>query len=154
MKLDRYEFKSGDQFLIYEFLSEGPKGKIQKLIQFSLVNQDTLFFNLAFGDKNPVTGEIDDMVITDNGDSEKVLATVVAAIFAFCDKFPQAWIYATGSTEARTRLYKMGINKYFDIVQEDFEIFSFMALKVLTVSNSFSLICFLVSVFITNDVFW
>ena len=123
MKLNRYEFKSGDRFLTYEFLSEGPKGKIQKLIQFSLVNQDTLFFNLAFGDKNVETGEIDDLVITDNGDSEKVLATVVSAVYAFCDKFPKTWIYATGSTQARTRLYKMGINKYFDIVQEDFEIF-------------------------------
>lgn len=109
--------------MTYEFLSEGPKGKVQKLIQFSLVNQDTSFFNLAFGDKNLETGEIDDLVITDNGDSEKVLATVVSAVYAFCDKFPKAWIYATGSTEARTRLYKMGINKYFDIVQEDFEIF-------------------------------
>lgn len=55
--------------------------------------------------------------------SEKVLATVVAAVYAFCDRFLNAWIYATGSTEARTRLYRMGINKYFDIVQEDFEVF-------------------------------
>lgn len=122
MKLDRYEFKSGDKFLTYEFLSEGPKGKIKKLIQFTLVNQNSLY-NLAFGDTNPETGEIDDIIITDNDDSEKVLATVVAAIYAFCYKFPQAWIYATGSTAARTRLYRMGINKYFDIVQEDFQIF-------------------------------
>lgn len=122
MKLDRYEFKSGDKFLTYEFLSEGPRGKITKIIQFTLVNQNSLY-NLAFGDKNPETGEIDDMVITDNGDSEKVLATVVAAIYAFCDKFPHAWIYATGSTEARTRLYRMGINRYFDLVHEDFEMF-------------------------------
>ncbi|MEO5997024.1 MAG: hypothetical protein ABIN89_09810 [Chitinophagaceae bacterium] len=70
-----------------------------------------------------MTGEIDDKIVTDNGDSEKVLATVVAAVYAFCDRFPNAWIYATGSTAARTRLYKMGINKYFDIVQADFEIF-------------------------------
>ena len=123
MKLSRYEFKSGDTFLTYEFLSEGPKGKIEKLIQFTLINQENLFFNLAFGDKNLETGEIDDMIITDNGDSKKVLATVVSAIYAFCDKLPKAWIYATGSTVARTRLYKMGINKYFDIVQEDFEVF-------------------------------
>ena len=61
--------------------------------------------------------------MTDNGDSEKVLATVVAAIYSFCDRFPNAWIYATGSTAARTRLYKMGINKYFELVQTDFEIF-------------------------------
>jgi hypothetical protein len=63
------------------------------------------------------------MIITDNNYSEKVLATVVAAVYAFCDKFPQAWIYATGSTATRTRLYKMGINKYFEIVEDDFEIF-------------------------------
>ncbi|MDQ3683876.1 MAG: hypothetical protein M3352_12520, partial [Bacteroidota bacterium] len=60
--------------------------------------------------------------VTDNGDSEKVLATVVAAIYAFAGKYPDAWVYATGSTEARTRLYRSGINKYFDIVQADFDI--------------------------------
>ena len=103
-------------------MSEGPKGKIEKLIQFSLVNQNELY-NLAFGDKDPETGEIDDRIITDNNDSEKVLATVVSTVYAFCDKFPKAWIYATGSTAARTRLYRMGINKYYDIVEMDFEIF-------------------------------
>jgi len=122
MKLDRYELKSGDRLLTFEFLSEGPKGKVYKLIQFSLVNQNNLY-NLAFGDKNPETGEIDDMVITDNGDSEKVLATVVSAVYAFCERFPNVWIYATGSTAVRTRLYQMGITKYLEIVQSDFEVF-------------------------------
>ena len=122
MKLDRYELKSDEQLTTFDFLSEGPKGKIEKLIQFSLVNQNGLY-NLAFGDKDPITSGIDDKVITDNGDSEKVLATVVASVYAFCDKFPQAWIYATGSTAARTRLYRMGINKFYDIVETDFEIF-------------------------------
>ena len=122
MKLDRYELKSDDQFTTFDFLSEGPKGKILKLVQFSLVDQNELY-NLAFGDLNPFTGDIDDRIVTDNGDSEKVLATVVAAVYAFCDKFPRAWIYATGSTAARTRLYRMGISKYYDIVQTDFKIF-------------------------------
>ena len=57
------------------------------------------------------------------GDSEKVLATVVAAVYSFCEYFSGAWIYATGSTAARTRLYKMGINKYFDIVESDFKLY-------------------------------
>jgi hypothetical protein len=111
MKLDRYELKSDEQFTTFDFLSEGPKGKIEKVC------------NLAFGDRNYLTGEIDDKVVTDNGDSEKVLASVVAAVYAFCDKKPDALIYATGSSAARTRLYKMGINKYYDIVHEDFIIF-------------------------------
>lgn len=42
---------------------------------------ETNLYNLAFGDKNPLTGEIDDKIVTDNGDSEKVLATVVAAVY-------------------------------------------------------------------------
>lgn len=122
MKLDRYELKSDDKLTTFGFLSEGPKGKIEKVIQFSLVNQHDLY-NLSLGDKNSLTGDIDDMIVTDNGDSEKVLATVVAAIYAFCDKLPEAWIYATGSTTARTRLYRIGINKYYDVVENDFEIF-------------------------------
>ncbi|MEO6230633.1 MAG: hypothetical protein ABJB11_01260 [Ferruginibacter sp.] len=121
MKLDKYQLKAGLNLTTFEFLSEGRKGKIIKLIQFQQMNLPNLY-NLAFGDLNPLTGKLDDKIITDNGDSEKVLATVVAAIYAFAGRYPSAWIYATGSTAARTRLYKMGINKYFDIVCEDFDI--------------------------------
>ena len=121
MILDRYEIKAGSNLTTFEFLSEGRKGEIIKVIQFQQMNLDNLY-NLAFGDKNIVTGVIDDKVVTDNGDSEKVLATVVSAIYAFADRYPNSWIYATGSTESRTRLYRMGINKYYEIVVQDFEI--------------------------------
>ena len=79
-------------------------------------------YNLAFGDKDNETGEIDDKVISNNGDSEKVLATVVATVYAFTDKYQDVWVYATGSTKARTRLYRMGISKFLEEVTEDFEI--------------------------------
>ncbi len=61
-------------------------------------------------------------MITDNGDTKKVLATVVASVYAFTAKYPEAWVYATGSSSTRTRLYRMAINKYFDILDEDFDI--------------------------------
>jgi hypothetical protein len=121
MILDRYEIKAGRNLTTFEFLSEGRKGQILKIIQFQQMNLHNLY-NLAFGDKNLETGQIDDKVVTDNGDSEKVLATVVSAIYAFVDRFPDSWIYATGNTASRTRLYRMGINKYFEIVVADFEI--------------------------------
>ena len=121
MKLDRYELKAGRNLTTFEFLSEGRNGKIVKLIQFQRMNIPELY-NLAFGDKHSETSVLDDKIVTDNGDSEKVLATVVAAVYAFADKYPQAWIYATGSTQARTRLYRMGINKYFDVAEVDFDI--------------------------------
>lgn len=121
MKLDRYELKAGNNLTTFEFLSEEKKGKIIKVVQFQKMNLSGLY-NLAFGDKDSVTDELDDKIVTDNGDSEKVLATVVAAIYAFADWYPDAWIYATGSTIGRTRLYRMGINKYYDIVKADFDI--------------------------------
>ena len=122
MRLNRYEFSAGESFESFEFISEGPKGKIRKLIHFSLINEFN-YYNLALGDINSISGDFDDFVVTDNGDTEKVLATVVAAAYAFCDKHPDSWIYATGSTAARTRLYRMGINKHFDTVKEDFEVY-------------------------------
>lgn len=58
------------------------------------------------------------------GDSEKVLVPPEAGLQQFMHsyRFPDTRIYATGSSEAQTRLYRMGINKYFDIVQADFHI--------------------------------
>jgi hypothetical protein len=121
MQLDRYQLKAGRDFTTFEFLSEGIKGKITKLVQFQQTGLPNLY-NLAFGDVNPLTGELDDKIITNNGDSEKVLATVVAAVYAFTARYPNGWVYATGSTVSRTRLYRMGINKYLDVVDQDFDI--------------------------------
>ncbi len=75
MKLDKYELKSGEQLEVFEFVSIGQKGKIPKIVQYTPTNYKDLY-NLGFGDKNIETGEIDDSVISNNGDSEKVLATL------------------------------------------------------------------------------
>lgn len=122
MKLPRYELTSEKSLRVYEFISEGPKGQIHKLIKFS----DTAlkdFYNLAFGDKDLITGNIDDNAISNNGDSERILATVVSAVYAFTDANPDAWVYATGSSKSRTRLYRIGISKYIDEVQKDFLVY-------------------------------
>lgn len=121
MKLPKYPLASSDKMMTFEFVSEGKKGLINKIVKYQPTNLKGLY-NLAFGDKNHKTGEIDDKVISNNGDSEKVLATVVATVYAFTDKYPNAWIYATGSTKARTRLYRMGISRFIDDVSQDFEI--------------------------------
>jgi hypothetical protein len=122
MNLPRYELKAEKSLLVYEFTSEGSKGQIPKLIKFS---ETTLkgFYNLAFCDKNSETGELDDTVVSSNGDSEQVLATVVSAVYAFTSLQNDAWVYATGSTKSRTRLYRMGISKYYDEIEKDFYLF-------------------------------
>lgn len=70
MQLPRYELKAEKSLMVFEFLSEGPRGQIPKLIKFSETNLKDVY-NLAFGDKHPETGDIDDMVVSNNGDSKK-----------------------------------------------------------------------------------
>jgi hypothetical protein len=121
MNLPKYDIRTGETVFIYEFTSVGTKGSIQKMIDFQYTNLKD-FYNLAFGDKDPITGEIDDKVVSNNGDMEKVLATIVAAVYSFTDRFPEAWIYAEGSTPARTRLYRINTVKYLSAINEDFDL--------------------------------
>ena len=119
MKTERYHLKSDNTLTYFEFISIGSNGAVRKMIEFQATSTPGIY-NLAFGDKNPDTNEIDDLAISNNGDTQKVLATVVAALYAFFDKNPEAIVYATGSTPARTRLYRMGITKFYNEIQNDF----------------------------------
>jgi hypothetical protein len=122
MKIEKYALKAESSLTVFEFISEGPKGVIRKMIQFQGTNEPNLY-NLAFGDKDPITGLIDDLAVSDNGDTEKVLATVVSALYAFFDKHPDAFVYAIGSTSARTRLYRMGITRFYTDMIQDFDLY-------------------------------
>ena len=123
MKLPKYELKGEKALTVFEFVSEGPNGKIPKIIKYSKTSEKNIY-NLAFGNKND-NGEIDDLVVSDNKDSEKILATVVSTAYRFSENHPERMILATGSTKARTRLYRMGISKYISEIKKDFEVFGF-----------------------------
>ncbi|MEN2436496.1 hypothetical protein AAH994_13850 [Weeksellaceae bacterium A-14] len=122
MKYPRYEYSTEDQLFFFEFESVGIKGKVKKVVQYSEMSVKG-FYNLGFGDFNEETNEIDDEVVTNNGDGLKVLSTVVSTLYAFTGKYPEANIFATGSSEARTRLYRMGITNNLEELKQDFLVF-------------------------------
>ncbi len=122
MNIERYNLKAEDTLTVFEFASDGPQGRILKIIKFSETNLKGLY-NLAFGDKDSETGDLNDLSVSNNGDSEKVLATIISAVYAFTDYYPNSVVYATGSTKSRTRLYRMGITKYLDEAKKDFYIY-------------------------------
>ncbi len=122
MNVAKYHLTSNKTLTHFEFVSIGSKGAIRKVIEFQATSTSGLY-NLAFGDKHSETKEIDDLAISNNGDTQKVLGTVVAALYIFFDKKPEAIVYATGSTPARTRLYRMGITKFYDEAQNDFYLY-------------------------------
>jgi len=51
MTIEKYALKAEINLTVFEFLSEGPKGLIRKIIQFQETNQPNIY-NLAFGDEN------------------------------------------------------------------------------------------------------
>ena len=122
MNNQKYIYKSEECLKIYEFISEGPKGQIKKMVQYTETGTENVY-NLAFGDYDDETNSINDLSITNNGDSLKVLATVASTVYAFTDKYTNAWIFATGSTAVRTRLYRMGITNNIEEIKSDFEVY-------------------------------
>jgi hypothetical protein len=125
MNLNSYNYEIDESFQTYEFVSEGPKGKITKVVaytEFGTVNGE-IAYNLGFGDVDQETGKISDMAVTDNKDSMQVLATVAQTIIEFSARFGKHWIRVKGSTPARTRLYQIGVSEIWDDIKDQFELY-------------------------------
>jgi len=66
--------------------------------------------------------DINDYAVTDNGDRNKVLATVVSIVEAYTKRFPDRWIFFRGSTAERTRLYRIAVGLHLDELSRLYEI--------------------------------
>ena len=125
MKYEGYEsVGAADDLSTFEFLSIGKSGRFLKLIIFRPMEYDNLYY-LAFGDIDE-NGLLDDGVITDNGDRNKILATVASAVERYTSRYPERMIYFRGSTKARTRLYRMAIGLHLEELSLTYEIFAQM----------------------------
>jgi hypothetical protein len=99
------------------FYSQGPNGKIKKVISYKKL-EDLEVYNLGFGDVNEATGEIDDVMVSNNLDRDKILSTIANSVLYFFRKYPTARLIFVGSTPARTRLYIMQISKHWNFVND------------------------------------
>jgi hypothetical protein len=125
MNLDSYNYEIDESFQTYEFVSDGPNGKVTKIVsytEFGTVNGE-IAYNLGFGDVDLQTGAISDMVVTNNNDSMQVLATVAQTVVEFSAHYGKHWIRVKGSTPARTRLYQMGVSGIWHEIKDDFELY-------------------------------
>lgn len=122
MNQEKYAVDIDNTTQVYEFVSIGSKGAIQKLVQYTPLDDNRVFFNLGFGDKDPVSEKLNDLTVTNNGDTQKILATVADTVLHFTARYPDVWVFATGSTPARTRLYRMGITNHLNEIENKFEV--------------------------------
>jgi len=121
-KYPKYQLEADRELMLFEFKSSGPKGIFIKSIRYSETSISNVF-NLAFGDLDLESGEIDDEIRTNNGDRNLILATVASSIYSFTDKYPMANVFLTGSSDSRTRLYQIAISVNLDELSEDFLIY-------------------------------
>jgi hypothetical protein len=120
MHLEIYDLTISKDVTRFDFISEGQNGKIEKVVFFTSTHIKN-FYNLSLCDVDK-DGEISDLSVSNNQDTEKLLATVASCVIHFTNISPNSYVYAEGSTPSRTRLYRMGLNKYFDEIYEDFHI--------------------------------
>ena len=126
MRNECYNIEIGKASMTFEFVSEGPKGLIRKRVEYRKVKRRNVYI-LSFGDIDAATNDIDDEIISNNGDGLKVLATVVSTVYFFTEKYPTAIVYAEGSNAARTRLYRIGISNNLEELKEKFDVYGFLA---------------------------
>jgi hypothetical protein len=122
MQFEKYEniIASSDK-LEFQFTSEGPKGKIVKVIQFTQTQNENIY-NLAFGNLGK-DGSVDDETTNDNKDRNKILATVAASVYEFSSLYPDKFIFFCGTTTERTRLYRMALAINLEYLKKDFRIY-------------------------------
>ena len=122
MRYEKYtDIKVSSDRKEFQFESEGPKGKIKKIVQF-VQTQNKNIFNLAFGNWNK-DGTIDDEATNDNKHRNKILATIAAIIYEFSSMHPNKMIFFCGTTKERTRLYRMALTINLEELKKDFYIY-------------------------------
>lgn len=143
MKYEVYsELTITDDFSVVDFMSIGKNGAIPKRIAFTATELKNVY-NLAFGDIND-DDEIDDYTISDNGDRNKILATIVNVVDDYTKKYPERWIIFRGSTKERTRLYRMAIGINLDELSIKFDIYAYVQEEVLSFAKNMKINAFLI----------
>lgn len=105
-------------YSVFNFMSIGKKGAIPKRITFTTTELENVY-NLAFGDVDE-NGDLDDYKISDNGDRNKILATVFNVVDIYSKKYPERWITFRGSTRERTRLYRIAVGLHLEELSQIF----------------------------------
>lgn len=123
MHEDRYvEVESALDYKIFTFVSIGRHGNLMKIVNFDEITGYKNVFNLALGTILP-NGEVDFETVANNGDRNKILATVVDIILKFIQRRPEASIFITGSDHRRTMLYQRAIAYGYNELSEVFDVY-------------------------------
>jgi len=120
MKLSKYEVSLWYEDA-YWFVSTGKQGDIYKAVFFQPLPEPNRF-NLALGDINLRTGEMEFKELSANGDARKVFATIGDIIKEYTMVHPDREIFVSGNTDDKKRSYSFMTGWYLDDIKENFEV--------------------------------
>ncbi len=120
MKLSKYEI-SLLQKDVYWFVSTGKQGDIYKGILFQPLLEPNRY-NLAMGDIDLRTGQMEFDELSGNGDARKVFATIGNIVQEYMDIHPEREIFVSGNTDDKKRSYSFMTGWYLEEIQADFEV--------------------------------
>ena len=119
-----YPLRVSDDALTYRFDSVSEQKIIHKSVEFVPFFENPIFFNLALLDIDD-DGTVNDLVVSNNHDMARVIATVFQALLTFFETYPNKLIYFKGSDSAglRIRLYRILIARELEQASVLFEIY-------------------------------
>ncbi|HTI94675.1 MAG TPA: hypothetical protein VL727_28990 [Puia sp.] len=116
------ELKALPDYSHFLFTSRGIAGSTTREVRF-IRQKDTFpndIFNLEIGDFRP-EGE-SPAEITDNGDMNYVLTTLIMIIELYLERYPERTIRLKGNTREISRLYRVALDMHVDVLKQHFEI--------------------------------
>lgn len=123
MEWEIYELEREKNGLVYLFYSEGPRGRITKVLEFQWIRWlGTRTFNLAFGDFVDGADQLNDRSTSNNRDRLKVLHTVATAVLEFLNDHARSIVLIKANSMARARLYQMMISSVWKEIEKDYEV--------------------------------
>jgi hypothetical protein len=123
MEWEIYRLERLESALGYWFYSEGPRGRIRKVVKFQWMRwAGTSTFNLAFGDSQEGSDYLNDRSVSNNQDRLKVLHTVAMAVIEFLKVHSRAIVVIRANSMARARLYQMMIASIWKEIEQDYEV--------------------------------
>ncbi len=120
--IEKYEVNCINEGFDYYFFSIGEKGCIKMVAQF-IESPVKRIYQFRFGVIDKTTGVIDEYIVANNNDTNKILNTIVWILYNFTNRFPECLIRFSGSTKVRTRLFLMWLTRNWDFANKYFIIF-------------------------------
>jgi hypothetical protein len=113
------ELKAHPDFSAFQFTSRGIAGSTIRQVRF-ISQKEGNVYNLDISDLHPKDQSA--QTITDNGDMNNVLTTLILIIELYTERYPTRVIRLKGNTKEKARLYRIALDMHVDILYPHFDI--------------------------------